>query len=52
MNFVAVGGASPTHGKMDTSINETYTNSEGSHFKWKAQALSVVRTFGADRGVD
>ena len=35
MNFAAGGGARPTPGKMDTNPNETYTITNGSHFKWK-----------------
>jgi len=35
MNFAAGGGARPTPGKMDTNLNETYTITNGSHFKWK-----------------
>lgn len=38
MNFAAGGGARPTPGKMDTNPNETYTITNGSHFKWKPQS--------------
>lgn len=41
MNFAAGGGARPTPGKMDTNPNETYTITNGSHFKWKPHQVEM-----------
>lgn len=49
MNFAAGGGARPTPGKMDTNPNETYTITNGSHFKWKPQPSRDVTRPTDDR---